>query len=65
VREAIDRGVPLDQVKRRSNVAVALKRTINSTVAPQKKIAPPTPPSQNPQKKTPAGSKDRSLSWAH
>ena len=65
VREAIDRGVPLDQVKRRSNVAVALKRVINSTAASQKKMAPPTPTSQNPQKKTPAGGKDRSLSWAH
>lgn len=30
VREAIDRGVPLDQVKRRSNVALALKKLMQS-----------------------------------
>ena len=65
VREAIDRGVPLDQVKRRSNVAVALKRVIYSTAASQKKVAPPPPTPQTPQKKPPAGGKDRGLSWAH
>jgi len=65
VREAIDRGVPLDQVKRRSNVAVALKRVIFSTAASQKKIAPSAPTPQIPQKKPPAGGKDRGLSWAH
>ena len=64
VREAIDRGVPLDQVKRRSNVAVALKRVIYSTAASQKKVTPaPTP--QTPQTKLTAGSKGRGLSWAH
>jgi pilus assembly protein CpaE len=61
VREAIDRGVPLDQVKRRSNIAIALKKLIHAT-APQKKMAPPTAAPQN--KTTPAG-KDRNLSWAH
>jgi pilus assembly protein CpaE len=65
VGEAIDRGVPLDQVKRRSNVAVALKRVIYSTAVSQKKVAPPPPTPQTPQKKTPAGGKDRGLSWAH
>jgi pilus assembly protein CpaE len=64
VREAIDRGVPLDQVKRRSNVAVALKRVI-STAAPQKKMAPTAPAPQNPPKKPPAANKGRGLSWAH
>ncbi|HXW29488.1 MAG TPA: hypothetical protein VEK55_08985, partial [Xanthobacteraceae bacterium] len=64
VREAIDRGVPLDQVKRRSNVAVALKRVIYSTAASQKKVAPaPTP--QTPQTKLTAANKGRGLSWAH
>jgi pilus assembly protein CpaE len=63
-REAIDRGVPLDQVKRRSNVAVALKRVIYSTAASQKKVAPPASIPQTAQKKTPAGGKDHSISWA-
>jgi len=64
VREAIDRGVPLDQVKRRSNVAVALKRVI-STAAPQKKVAPTAPTPPTPPKKPTAATKSRSLSWAH
>lgn len=50
VAEAIDRGVPLDQVRRRSNVAVALRRVIRSAVATQRKAASP--------------SKDRHLSLA-
>jgi pilus assembly protein CpaE len=54
VREAIDRGVPLDEVKPRNNIAVELKRLIEPS-EPAKPAAP---------RREAGREKPRSLSWA-